>query len=224
MNTIYLIGDSTCQTNFEDTYPQIGWGQVFPNYVKDNYKVINLAKNGRSTKSFTDEGLFNPCKDNIEKGDYLFIEFGHNDEKKEDPTRFTEPFGKYQENLLYFINTARKVGATPILLSPIYRRHFDENGKIKDNVHLNYPEAVRQLAEKEHVIYIDMCELTKGYLSKLGDEASKELFMNFAPGLYPNYPEGKNDNTHFREKGAKMVCDILTQELKKNEVTSILLK
>ena len=214
MNKIYLIGDSTCQNNTRKTYPQHGWGQVFSAFISDDYQVINLAKNGRSSKSFLEEGLFKSCEENISNKDYLFIQFGHNDEKI-DEERHTDPFTTYQEYLLYYINVARKNNATPILLSSIYRRHFDEFGIIKDNCHLNYPKAMEELAKQENVIYIDMCKLTKEMLINLGEEKSKELFMNFKPNKYKNFPEGKQDNTHLRLKGAKEVCKILVNEISK---------
>jgi lysophospholipase L1-like esterase len=220
---IYLIGDSTCHTNNFDTFPQVGWGQVIGEYINSHYEVINLAQNGRSTKSFIDEGLFKPCEKSIAKGDYLFIQFGHNDEKT-DEARHTDPFTTYQENLLFFVNIAKNVGAIPVLLSSIYRRHFDEKGVIEENCHLDYPKAMEELASKEDVIYIDMCELTKQKLVELGVDASKELFMNFDKNIYPNYPEGKEDNTHLREKGARMVCELLVKELAKNSITSKILK
>lgn len=222
MNKIYLIGDSTCQNNTRKTYPQHGWGQVFSAFIDEKHKIINLAKNGRSSKSFLEEGLFKPCEENISNGDYLFIQFGHNDEK-EDEARHTDPFTTYQEYLLYYINVARKNNATPILLSSIYRRHFDENGNVKDNCHLDYPKAMEELAKQENVIYIDMCNLTKQLLIDLGDKKSKELFMNFKPNTYKNYPEGKIDNTHLRLKGAKEVCKILVDEIsKKKEIKHII--
>lgn len=223
MNIIYLIGDSTCQTNTKETYPQTGWGQVFCDYINNGYEVINLAKNGRSSKSFYDEGLFKDVEENIKPGDLLFIQFGHNDEK-EDEVRHTVPFTTYQEQLKYYIDVARRNDAIPILLSSIYRRHFDEYGKIKENCHLNYPEAMEDLAKKEKVIYIDMCELTKQELIKIGDEASKEYFMNFKPNIYENYPEGKEDNTHLRPKGAKLICDLLVEEIKKINLINKILK
>ena len=223
MNTIYLIGDSTCHKNRRKTYPQVGWGQVFSMYVNDNYKIVNLAENGRSSKSFLEEGLFEKCEKNIKNGDFLFIQFGHNDEK-EDVLRHTDPFTTYQEYLSYYINVAKKNNATPVLLSSIYRRHFDDNGIIKENCHLDYPKAMEELAIKENVIYIDMCELTKNMLIDLGDEPSKKLFMNFLPNKYKNYPEGKQDNTHLRIKGAKKICEILAEQIGKNPTLNIILK
>ena len=117
-----------------------------------------------------------------------------------------------------------KNNAIPVLLSSIYRRHFDDNGIIKENCHLDYPKAMEELATKENVIYIDMCELTKKMLIKLGDEPSKKLFMNFSTNKYKNYPEGKQDNTHLRIKGAKKICEILVEQISKNPTLNIILK
>ena len=211
---IYLIGDSTCHTNNSDTYPQTGWGQVFGDYINNTYEVVNLAQNGRSSKSFKDEGWFEVVERNIDKGDYLFIQFGHNDEK-DDELRHTDPYSTYQENLLYYINVARNKGATPILLSSIYRRHFDNNGKIEEYCHKEYPNAMKELSLRENVVYLDICEKTKQMLIELGDENSKELFMNFDKGMYKNYPDGKNDDTHLREKGARKVVLLIIEEIKK---------
>ena len=155
MNKIYLLGDSTCQTNGEDTYPQTGWGQILQDYVTNEYKVINLAKNGRSTKSFIDEGLFDPCKKKLKKGDIVIIQFGHNDEK-EDVERHTDPFTSYQDNLNYFIDVALKKGATPILISSIYRRQFIKEHKLVKNTHGLYPKAMKQVAQKRKVSSISV--------------------------------------------------------------------
>ena len=103
-----------------------------------------------------------------------------------------------------------------MLLSSIYRRHFNEDGTIKENCHLDYPGAMEELALRENVIYIDMCELTKQMLMRLGDEKSKELFMNFKANIYENYPNGKEDNTHLRPKGANRVCEILVEQIGNN--------
>lgn len=221
MNTIFLMGDSTCQTNDETTFPQVGWGQFLQEYINCSYKVVNLAKNGRSSKSFIDEGLYKPCLESIKKGDFLFIQFGHNDEKN-DPSRATSPFTTYLDNLHFLISIAKNAGATPVLLSSIYRRHFI-NGKIVDNCHLDYPQAMEELSKKENVIYIDMCSLTKDYLQSIGEEASKELFMNFPSSTYPLYPKGKEDNTHLREKGARVVLSLLISSIKQYKELSIIL-
>ena len=124
MNRIFWAADSTVQTNDYTTYPQTGIGQVFPLFVKPEYQVCNHAKNGRSTKSFMDEGRLKAIEEKIGAGDFLFIQFGHNDEKKEDPTRYTEPFSTYMENLETFIRVAKDHSAYPVLITPLERRCF----------------------------------------------------------------------------------------------------
>ena len=221
MNKIYLFGDSTCQYNDESTFPQVGWGQFFGEYIKDKYQIINLAKNGRSTRTFLDERLFEPCQKSIEKGDYLFIQFGHNDEKV-NSERYTEPYKDYQENLLFYINIARQKEATPVLLSPIYRRQF-VGDKLDPNCHGEYPKAMEELARKEHVIFIDMTSISKKYIESLGVEESKELFMISAKGKN-DYPDKTFDNTHLVEKGARAICELIKKECLSNDTLRKLIK
>ncbi|MGM9858754.1 MAG: rhamnogalacturonan acetylesterase [Bacilli bacterium] len=221
MNKIYLLGDSTCQTNGEDTYPQTGWGQLLQDYVTKDYKVINLAKNGRSTKSFIDEGLFEPCKKKIKKSDIVLIQFGHNDEK-EDSERHTDPFTTYQDNLNYFIDIIVKKGGIPVLVSSIYRRQFISEHKLVKNTHGLYPLAMKKVAKKRKVIFIDMNKITYRWLQRIGDSKSKQYFMNFDSNIYSNYPEGKQDNTHLRYEGAQIICEFIVKNLKKTKLKKII--
>lgn len=210
--TIFLIGDSTLQYNDETTYPQVGWGQVFSEFINKDIKVVNLGKNGASTKSFINGPRLTTLKDNISKGDLLLIQFGHNDEGS-NPVCHTSPFTDYIDNLLYLVNIARKVGATPILLSSIARRAF-VNHKIVDT-HKEYVKAMKLLADKENILFIDINKLMMNELDKIGEEESKKYFMVFDKGIYKNYINGLNDNTHIREDGARLVCEILIKELRK---------
>ena len=214
MNLIF-IGDSLMQYNDESTYPQTGWPQTLKDFIKDGIKVLNFAHNGASTKSIQDLGYYSNAINSIEKGDYVFISFGHNDEKVQSPERYTRPFNEYQDNLRKFIDEARERGATPILLTPIYRRHF-KDGVIVDGVFGEYPKAMKEVAKEKDVYLIDTTTLVKSFYSKVGDEASKRFVMNFAPGLYENYPEGKEDNTHLRPEGAKLIDTIVLKQLVKD--------
>lgn len=200
MQKIYYIGDSTVAFNKIHTYPQTGISQGLPLYLKEDVQVISLAKNGRSTKSFLDEGLFVPAQQGMRQGDFLFIQFGHNDEK-DDPARHTDANGSFRDNLRYFINEARKRGAYPILITPIARRLFNENGQFKPGSHGAYPEAVRQVGAEENVPVADLTDLTENYLAQLGDEASKPLFV---------WPK---DNTHLKAEGAVKMAGFLAAEL-----------
>lgn len=202
MTKIYYIGDSTVAFNKIHTYPQTGMSQGLPLYLKDGVQVISLAKNGRSTKSFLDEGLFTPARQGMEPGDFLLIQFGHNDEK-DDPARHTDPNGSFRVNLRYFIREARKRGAFPVLITPIARRLFDEKGDFRPGSHGPYPEAVRQVGIEQNVPVADLTALTESFLAELGDELSKPLFV---------WPK---DNTHLKAEGAVRMAGFLAAELER---------
>lgn len=199
MRSVFYIGDSTVQFNHIDTYPQTGMSQVLPLFLKPEIRVFPHGKNGRSTKSFLDEGLFEPVRQAMGEGDILLIQFGHNDEK-EDPARHTEPFGSFQENLRFFIQEARARGAYPVLVTPIARRRFDEEGSFLPGSHGDYPRAMEALGEKMQVPVARLTRLTEEYLAELGDEASRPLFV---------WPR---DNTHLQYAGAVQMVTFLCRE------------
>ena len=202
MSTIYYIGDSTVAFNRIDTYPQTGMSQGLTLYVREGITVAPHGLNGRSTKSFLDEGAFEPVKAGMKQGDFLFIQFGHNDEKP-DEARHTEPYGSYQDNLRYFITTAREAGAYPVLITSIARRLFDQEGNFLPGSHGEYPEAMRQLGSEMDVPVADLTAVTESYLASVGDTASKPWFM---------WPK---DNTHLKPEGAVIMAGFLAKELKK---------
>lgn len=214
MTRIYYAADSIVAQKNIFTYPETGIGQMLPLYLKRSVFVQNHAENGRSTKSFIDEGRLASIYNDIRKGDFLFIQFGHNDEKSADPSRYTEAFGEYQTNLEKFVNVARNREAYPVLITPLCRRQFDTDGNLSDT-HGDYPEAMRGLAKRLDVPLIDLCTLSFAAVSKAGDEASKKWFMNFPADTYTNYPNGKEDNSHLRPEGAMYFAGIIAEELKK---------
>lgn len=201
MVTVHYIGDSTVARNNIHSYPQTGMSQGLGLYLKEAVRIVSYAKNGRSTKSFLDEGRFGPVEQAMAPGDFLFIQFGHNDEK-DDPARHTDPEGSFQDNLRLFVCAARENGAYPVLITPIARRLFDEKGAFLPGSHGAYPEAMRQLALAEKVPVIDLTAATEGYLAGLGDEPSKPLFM---------WPK---DNTHLKPEGAVVMAGFLAEGLK----------
>lgn len=214
MTRIYYAADSIVAQKNIFTYPETGIGQMLPLYLKRSVFIQNHAENGRSTKSFIDESRLAAISNDICEGDFLFIQFGHNDEKQADKTRYTEAYGDYQINLEKFVTVARNKGAHPLLITPLCRRQFDENGVLQDT-HGDYPEAMRQVAKRLDVPLIDLCTLSFEAVSKEGDEASKKWFMNIPAGQYPNYPNGKADNSHLRPEGARFFAGIIAEELKK---------
>ncbi len=203
MKQIFYIGDSTVQFNKIDSYPQTGMSQALERYTAKDVTVRHHGKNGRSTKSFLDEGRFEPVKAGMQPGDFLFIQFGHNDEKQADPNRYTAPEGAYRDNLRYFIRCAREAGAHPVLITPIARRLFDENGLFQPGSHGAYPDAVRAVGTEEGVPVADLTAITEDYLAQLGDEPSKPLFV---------WPK---DNTHLKPEGAVRLAGFLCQELQR---------
>jgi len=212
---IYTIGDSTMANKKPEVYPETGWCQVLQQYFNTAVIVKNHAVNGRSTKSFIDEGRWQAVLDSLQSGDYVFIQFGHNDQKIQDSTRYTSPFGTYSENLERFINETRAKRATPVLFTSIVRRKFGDDGKLTDT-HGEYPAAVRKVAQKMNVPLIDLQKLTETWVNSLGDEPSKAMFLWTEPS--EKFPEGRKDDTHLSETGAKEVARLAVEECKKQNL------
>lgn len=215
MNLIFL-GDSLMQENGLDTFPQTGWPQQIHNYFlyEGAASVYNFGKNGRSTKSFIDEGRFAEALEKAGKGDIALISFGHNDEKKEDPTRYTDPFGAYQENLAMMAKALLEKGAKVIFLSSIERLHVDSKGNI-ENSHGDYPKAMKEIAEKLGLPYIDLNALTHSYLESHSYAVNQTYYMIFGKGEYASKPEGSDDHTHLTKTGANWICQLVVPELKR---------
>ncbi|MBR1797970.1 MAG: rhamnogalacturonan acetylesterase [Clostridiales bacterium] len=202
MIRIVWAGDSTVAFNRADTYPQAGLSQGLPLFLKDDVFVRSFAVNGRSTKSFIDEGRLAIIDSYLNEGDFLFIEFGHNDEKIEDPSRYTDPFTSYKDNLREFIKVARKYGAYPLLITSVARRRFDESGVFMSGSHGEYPKAMKEVASEENVPVVDLTSLTESYIEGLGDIGSRDMFV---------YPK---DNTHLTTYGAMMIAKLLAEGIK----------
>lgn len=210
--TIYLIGDSTMANKEVNAFPETGWGMPFTYFFDSTVEVENLARNGRSTKSFMEEGLWQKALDEMKGGDYVLIQFGHNDEGKQKVGRYTTP-DEFKNNLEKYVNDSRSKKAIPVLITPVARRTFDSSGNIKES-HPVYADAVREVAKKLHVPLIDLDEKSKALLQKFGPENSKWLFNYVAPDENPNYPKGHKDDTHFDELGAMKMAEIVLAEIK----------
>ncbi|WP_431090463.1 rhamnogalacturonan acetylesterase [Paenibacillus sp. 8b26] len=209
---LFLAGDSTVTDQDASGYPYTGWGQALPALFKHDVCVDNHAVSGRSSKSFVDEGRLDVILTEMKAGDFLFIQFGHNDQKS-DPERATEPFTTYKEHLRLYIDGARSHEATPVLVTPVHRRYFNGDGTLSDT-HGDYVTAVRELAEEANVPLIDLAARTQELYERLGPEASKELFMWLLPGEYLNFSSGLEDNTHFHENGAVCIADMVVDAVK----------
>jgi len=212
---VYLIGDSTCATKkLDKENPERGWGHMFQPLFDETVVVENHATNGRSTKSFRDEGRWARVSDKLRPGDYVFIQFGHNDQKFKDSTRYSAP-AQYAANLRRYVCETRAKGAVPILLTPIVRRCFVD-GALTDT-HGDYPAAMRRVAAEEGVTLLDMELLTREWVAALGDERSKDYFMWVEPGTCPLCPEGRKDDTHLNVRGAHVVARMIGECLRRQE-------
>ena len=211
--TVFLVGDSTMADKPDPEHnPERGWGQMLPQFFDSNVTVQNHARNGRSSKSFMDEGLWEKVKEQIKPGDYVFIQFGHNDQKDKDPKRYTNPWTGYRLHLIRYIEETRAHGGVPILLSSIVRRKFNEYGTLEDT-HGLYPFVVRDVAREYGVPFIDMQLKSEKLVQSMGPEDSKSLYLWVEPGIYERFPEGKEDNTHFNEAGATAMAQLAVDGL-----------
>lgn len=232
--TIFIIGDSTAaEKKNPATNPERGWGMMLQGFFDDDVLVDNHAVNGRSSKSFLDEGRWQQVLDKIKPGDYVFIQFGHNDEKP-DPARHTTPGTTFDTNLTRYVNETRQHGGIPVLFSCVARRNFyhevdstidDEslrNGRYIDDqvnsdtlvdTHGAYKDVPRQLASKLHVPFVDANKITRDLEQSLGVVASRNLHMWFKPGENPNIPQGRRDNTHYNIYGARVVAGLLADAI-----------
>ena len=213
--TIFMAGDSTMSIKETKAYPETGWGMPFQYFFDSSVTVVNKAKNGRSTKTFISEGLWESIITNVKEGDYVFIEFGHNDESKEKVERYTTP-DEYKTNILRFIIETKAKKGIPVLLTPVSRRKFKEGQAIQ--THDVYSALVRNIAEETGVIFIDLDEKTRSLYQRFGEQYSKYLFLQLKPGEHPNYPDGKEDNTHYNELGARLTAQLVLEELKSQKV------
>jgi lysophospholipase L1-like esterase len=213
--TIYTIGDSTManKKNPEEN-PEHGWAQVLPPFFSNKITIENRAVNGRSTKSFIEEGKWEAISKNLKKGDYVFIQFGHNDQKISNPERYTNPHTAYRNNLIKFVKETRDKGAIPVLFTSIVRRNFNEEGTLIDT-HGAYTLETRLVAQEYNVPFIDLQYLSEKLEMSYGVEKSKKLHLHFEPSENPFYKEGKHDDTHLSKLGATEIAKLAIDDLKR---------
>ena len=206
--TVFVAGDSTAATYATADVPRAGWGQALPAFLRPEISVVNAALSGASSKSFVDLGRLDLILAAIRPGDVLLVSFGHNDEKVEDPARYTEPWTTFQDHLRLYLDGARARRARPILVTPVERRRFRADGTPYLS-HGDYPASMRALAEATRMPLVDLSALSFALWSALGPEATKDYFLWLDPGEMPNYPDGVADNTHFQAHGAIEVARLV---------------
>lgn len=223
--TIFMIGDSTmANKSISGGNPERGWGMMLPGFFSEEVRVDNHAVNGRSSKSFITEGRWEKVISRVKKGDYVFIQFGHNDEKTDD-ARHTDPGTTFDANLRRFVNETRAKGGIPVLFNAIVRRNFvkpedvaiAKEGNILIDTHGAYLESPRNVAKEMGVTFIDMNKITHDLVQGLGPVESKKLFMFVEPGKIPAIPKGREDNTHLNIYGARTIAgltvDVIAKEI-----------
>jgi lysophospholipase L1-like esterase len=211
---VYMIGDSTMCNYPVRQWPVTGWGMPFANYFDSTVIIDNRAVGGRSTRTFLEEKRWQPIADSLEAGDYVFIQFGHNDEAKQPQyaDRYTS-VPDYKTNLIKFITDTRAKNAVPILVTPVSRRNFDKDGHAKET-HTEYTAAVLEVGEQYHVNVIGLDEASRQLYQQMGPVNAKLLFMELDSAEHPNYPVGRHDNTHFNEYGARKIAEIVLNDIK----------
>lgn len=230
---IFMAGDSTmankpytknaCDTVKGDSvqvlFPEKGWGQLLSGFFNDDVVIENYAQNGRSSRTFIEQGWWQKIMDNVHAGDYVVIQFGHNDQAKEKADRYTTP-ADYVKNLSRFVDDVRSKGANPIICTSVVRRRFDKNGKFEDS-HGEYVALARKVAKDKKVPMIDMYEKSKKVLIEMGPEQSAALFLHLNPGESLLFPTGKTDNTHFRLQGALLMDSLFIEGLKEQNIVPL---
>ncbi len=210
--TIHLAGDSTMSVKRAEKRPETGWGEALGAFFEgQDVAIANHARNGRSTRTFIEEGRWSYLLAETRPGDFVFIQFGHNDQSENKPDRYTPP-DAYKANLERFVADVRAREAQPVLLTPVVRRRFDDNGAFYD-VHGVYPDLVREVAQATDTPLLDLHTTSMAELELYGPGPSKALFLHLVPAESPNYPDGLEDDTHFSPKGAAVIARLAAEGL-----------
>lgn len=238
MRTLFIAGDSTVQSYTKNQYPQAGWGQMLYRFFKDcdnakvyvrpdacgehcvdyelkDFRIENHAIAARSSKSFIEQGRLDEIMKVAKPGDFLALQFGHNDANKEKEERFV-PIDKFENWLEKYVDACNAKNIQCFFVTPVTMREFDSDGKCII-AFKEYRDAMIKAAEKFSIPYIDLSILSTNYISEIGPEKSKELYLWVKPGECPdgNFKEGSTDNAHFREHGAYVMASLIAEEIKR---------
>lgn len=231
---VFMAGDSTMADkpffkNVKDSlsgdsipvpFLERGWGQMLPDFLNENVIVKNYAQNGRSSRTFIEQEWWNKIVSEVQTGDYVIIQFGHNDSAEDKPDRYTSP-KEYTQNISRFIDEVKAKGANPIICTSVVRRRFDKDKNFIDS-HGIYISLAIEVAKEKGVPLIDMYKKSKDLLIKLGENKSIDLFLHIQPKENSLFPDGKIDNTHFREKGASMMAALFIEGIKEENIKTLM--
>jgi len=212
--TVFLAGNSTVVDQADEPYA--AWGQMLPSFfVPEKVVVANYAESGEALSSFRSARRLDKILSLMQQGDYLFIEFGHNDQKQKGEG--VGAYTTYKRDLKYYIAEARKKGGIPVLVTSMNRRNFDENGKIVNTLG-DYPDAVRQTAKEENVPLIDLNNMSKVLYEAWGVEPSLKAFVHYPANTFPGQSQALADNTHFNPYGAYEIAKCIVNGIKQNKL------
>ena len=213
---LHLVGDSTMSVKANPAYPERGWGELLPAFMLPQLTIINHAANGRSTRRFLNEGRWQLLLSELGAGDYVLIQFGHNDQKADDPARYAAPDSDYQAFLTQFVADIRAKNATPLLASSICRRNFNSDALLVRDL-TAYAQAAARVAAELEVSFFDLQQLSCDFIANAGPAGSQPYFIQVPAGLYQKFPDGKVDNTHLTLQGASKVAQFFVQDLKQQQ-------
>ena len=216
---IHMAGDSTMMNYRGNVAPQQGWGQRMQELVKDGVTVKNRAIGGRSTKNFKAEGRWANLLREVKKGDFVIIQFGHNDGTKDKPERYTDPKTEYKENMKGFVEDVRRAGGIPVIATSIPFGIYLEDGKLKPAGFLDpYLKSAREVAAETECDLVDLYAYAERELNAAGEKKGTSLYLVLNPGDYPNYPEGKSDRCHICFRGALFYAKAFALLAKENKL------
>jgi lysophospholipase L1-like esterase len=214
------VKDSITGDSIAEPFLERGWGQLLPEFLKSGALVVNHAKNGRSTRTFVEEGWWSKIIDNVQPGDFVILQFGHNDSSVAKGERYTNPV-QFRLNFIAFVDEIRAKGGIPVLCTPVARRKFNKEG-VLEPTHGVYPDIIRAVAREKQTAFIDMEKLTSEWLQSTGVEASAKFFHKYPPGVSRLYPKGLDDNTHFNEAGARIVAKMFVEEAERMKMKKMI--
>lgn len=221
MTSLFIMGDSTASIKLAEKHPETGWGEALRFFLKTEVNLYNFAQNGRSTKSFVDLGDWGLVLEKLSEGDFVLIQFGHNDQKLEDETRYTDPNTTYKENIKHFVKIIRERKAYPILLTSCSRQAFDLDGQKRVDTIGEYPKAMQAVSEELGIEFLDMYQYSYDLQIVLGFENSKQLFLQMESNQHHNYFDGIVDQTHFSPYGAFTIAELFVKKAIENNLSLV---
>ena len=216
---LFLVGNSTVVD--EAFEPWTGWGQMITRFLKPEIAVANYAESGQAANTFVSSRRWEKLRSQLRPNDFVLIEFGHNDQKQKGEGK--GPFTSFTSDLKFLVDQTREMGGIPILVTPMHRRFFEADGKVK-NTHGEYPEAVRALARAENVVLIDLTAMSASLYESWGEEGSKKAFVHYPARTFPGQNDALADNTHFNAYGAYEIAKCIVQGLKTSPLKRYLLE